>query len=274
VRIDWEHARATLQATAGRTADLLGSVPDGDLPVTGSAWTVGEVGAHLVAVLREYTRAVDGSFDAVSPYIPDTEVFADRLSAVTAGTLELVSERRPDVLASLVVDAAQAYLAATARRSPDEAVRTPWYGSQASLSLGVATCLLVGEQVIHGYDIARTVRRRWPISNAEALLTVPVAQAMVPLIVNPEAARGLTTSFEVRPWGGPRFVVRFRDGAPVVEPADGQAVDCRLSAHPVDLMLVVYGRIGQWGPIVRGRLRAWGRRPWLGLRFKSLFYNP
>lgn len=97
---------------------------------------------------------------------------------------------------------------------------------------------------------------------------------MVPLVVNPETARGHTASYEVRARGGPRFVVRFRDGIAAVEPAGGQAVDCRLSADPVDLMLVVYGRIGQWGPIARGRLRAWGRKPWLGLTFKSLFVNP
>jgi hypothetical protein len=69
-------------------------------------------------------------------------------------------------------------------------------------------------------------------------------------------------------------VVRFNDGVAAVEPARGQTIDCHLSADPVDLMLVVYGRISQWGPIARGRLLAWGRKPWLGLRFKNLFFNP
>jgi hypothetical protein len=59
-----------------------------------------------------------------------------------------------------------------------------------------------------------------------------------------------------------------------VELASGQAIDCHLWADPVALMLVVYGRIGQWGPIARGRLLAWGRKPWLGLKFKNLFFNP
>jgi hypothetical protein len=274
MHIDLAQAQTTLEAAAGRTADLLDSVPNGDLPVQGSEWTVGEVGAHLVVVLQGFTQAVEGSFDAVSPYIPNTEGFRDRLTAFTAGTLELVSERHPGVLAKLVLDATQTLLAVTARRSADEPVRTPWYGPQASLSLRVATCLLVGEQIIHGYDIARTVGRRWPISTADALLTVPVAETMIPLIVNPDTARRHTASYEVRARGGPRFVVRFRDGAATVGLPGGQAVDCRISADPVDLMLVVYGRISQWRPIARGRLCAWGRKPWLCLRLKSLFFNP
>jgi hypothetical protein len=59
-------ARATLEATAGRTAELLDSIPDGNLPVTGSQWTVGEVGAYLVAGLGVFTQAAAGSFDGLA----------------------------------------------------------------------------------------------------------------------------------------------------------------------------------------------------------------
>ncbi|MGH3830982.1 MAG: maleylpyruvate isomerase family mycothiol-dependent enzyme [Pseudonocardiaceae bacterium] len=274
MRIDLERARATLEAAAGRTAELLDSIPDGDLPVARSQWSVGEVGAHLVSGLRWYTQAVAGSFDAVSPYIPDTEVFRDRLTAVTAGTLELVPERHPGALAQLVLDGSRAFLAATAGHAPDEVIRTPWYGSRASLSLGVATCLLVGEQIIHGYDIAMTVGRPWPISAADARLALSIAKTMMPLAVNPKAARGHTASYEVRVRGGPRFVVRFRNGVCTVEPAGGQLIDCHLWADPVQLVLVSYGRVSHWGPIARGRLLVWGRKPWLGLTFKNLFFNP
>jgi hypothetical protein len=271
---DLAQARSALKTAAVRTAALLDSVPDGNLPVKGSEWTVGEVGAHLVVVLQGFTLAVEGSFAAVSPYIPDTAAFPDRLASVTAGSLELVPERHPGDLAQLVVEAVHNFLAVTAQRPPNEAVRTPWYGPHASLSLGAATCLLLGEQIVHGYDVARTLTRRWPISNADAALILHAVTTMLPLIVNPETTRGFTASYEIRARGVPRFVLRFRDGVAAVEPASVQAVDCRLSGDPVDLLLVAYGRIGQWGPILRGRLRSGGRRPWLGLKFKSLFFNP
>jgi hypothetical protein len=39
-------------------------------------------------------------------------------------------------------------------------------------------------------------------------------------------------------------------------------------------LLLVYGRIPLGRAVLRGRVPARGRRPWLGLRFKTLFFNP
>lgn len=274
MHIDLTQARVCLETAAGRTAELLASVPEGGRPVKNSNWTISEVGAHLVIILRGYTDAVQGSFDLLAPYIPHTDQFRDRLSAVTAGSLELVPERHPGVLSTLVIDAVDKFLAVTDGRSPDEPVSAPWYGSTASVSLATVTGLLAGEQIIHGYDIATTVGRRWPISQPDALLMLPVLTRMGPLAVNPATTRGHTATYQFRLRGGTRFVVRFQDGTPTVEPVDGQPVDCHLWADPVDLMLVIYGRINQWGPIARGRLLAWGRKPWLGLSFNNRFFNP
>lgn len=274
MQLDLAQARATLTAATERTADLLDSIPDGAVAVAGSAWTVGEVGAHLVGVLTGFTAALQGDFDPVPADLPDSATFRDRLSVVTAGTLEAVPERETTVLATLLADASRAFLAASAAGSSADLVRTPWYGPTASVSLGATTCLLVGEQLVHGYDIAKTLGRPWPISPADALLSMGHAEAILPLAVNPETARGHTACYELRPRGGIPLLVRFRDGVATVEPPGSHAVDCHLWADPVDLMLVVYGRVSHWGPMIRGRLRAWGRKPWLALRFKNLFFNP
>jgi len=60
------------------------------------------------------------------------------------------------------------------------------------------------------------------------------------------------------------------DGSIAVEPAG----DCRISADSAAFLLVAYGRIGQLGPILRGQLIAWGRRPWTALRLNSFIRNP
>ena len=52
------------------------------------------------------------------------------------------------------------------------------------------------------------------------------------------------------------------------------AGDCRISADSAAFLLVAYGRIGQLGPILRGQLIAWGRRPWTALRLNSFIRNP
>jgi hypothetical protein len=59
----------------------------------------------------------------------------------------------------------------------------------------------------------------------------------------------------------------------VEDPPTGRS-DCRLAADPVAFFLVAVGIIPQWGPISRGQLTAWDRKPWLALRFKALLPNP
>ena len=90
---------------------------------------------------------------------------------------------------------------------------------------------------------------------------------MLPRYVDQAAAVGLTATYEVRLRGGPSFQVRFDRGTATVGPPDPGAADCRLTVDPVTFLLVVYGRRSQWSGILRGQLRARGRRPWLGPRF-------
>jgi hypothetical protein len=60
----------------------------------------------------------------------------------------------------------------------------------------------------------------------------------------------------------------------MVGPSQPGAADCRLTVDPVTFLLVAYWRRSQWPGILRGQLRAWGRRPWLGPRFQGLFVRP
>jgi uncharacterized protein (TIGR03083 family) len=273
VHIDHSQARAALAATSQRTADLLRSVADGQAKAKGSEWTIGEVGAHMAVTLLGFTFAAQGQPEMVEPYIPQTDRFPDRLSRVTANTLAIEPERDPPALARLVPERTDGFLSATVNRSGSERLPTPWYGDGVSLSLATATAMLLGEQLIHGYDIARTTKRPWPIEADHARLLMSAVTSMMPLAVNPEKAVGEAT-YDIRVRGGPRFFVHVGKGAVKIESSTAGAVDCHISADPVALALVAYGRLSQWGPVAKGKLFAWGRRPWLALRFKALFFNP
>ena len=97
---------------------------------------------------------------------------------------------------------------------------------------------------------------------------------MWPLLVRPEAGRGGAVTHEIRVrGGGPRFVVRVADGAAEVR-APGDPVDCVISADPETFLLVGYGRLPIGRALLRGGVLAWGRRPWLGLRFNDHFVIP
>jgi hypothetical protein len=117
--------------------------------------------------------------------------------------------------------------------------------------------------------------RPWPISAEHAkLIAGTLCPKMWPLVVRPEAGRGAPVTYEVRLRGnGPRYVIRIADGTAEVRAAGGP-VDCVISADPVIFLLVTYGRMSLGRALLRGAILAWGRRPWLGLRFKSLFFNP
>ena len=123
---------------------------------------------------------------------------------------------------------------------------------------------------MHGHDIATGMGRPSPISAEHATLILgTVCPEMWPLVVRPEAGRGAPVTYEVRLRGnGPRYVIRVADGTAEVRAAGGP-VDCVISADPVTYLLVVYGRMPLGRALLRGGMLAWGRRPWLGLRFND-----
>jgi hypothetical protein len=48
-------------------------------------------------------------------------------------------------------------------------------------------------------------------------------------------------------------------------------VDCHISAEPVTFLLMSYNRIGPTMPALSGKVRVWGRRPWLATRLGGVF---
>jgi hypothetical protein len=274
VPVDLPAARAALAGITPRTAALVAAIDDPERRTAGLEWTLAETAAHLLVALRGYTAALRGDLGVWAAYVPASTVYRDRLSGMTSASLAAIPSRDPAVLGAQLGEAADAFLEASAGRPADEPVPTPWYAPGATVPLGAATCLLLGEQVIHGWDMARTLGRPWPVTREHALLMVTVITTMMPLVVDPDAARGVRAVYALHVRGGPAVVLRVDGGRAGIEPLGSQRVDCHLSGDPVSLAMVGYGRISQWRAITRGGLVAWGRRPWLGLRMRGLFFNP
>ncbi|HEU5156062.1 MAG TPA: maleylpyruvate isomerase family mycothiol-dependent enzyme [Streptosporangiaceae bacterium] len=270
-----------LREAAERTAALLRKVPDPNLKVPGLEWNVGETTAHLVAELQLYTRLAADERDAGEHPVPDADNpngagtnGADTPSRVSAAAnaeqLAEFTERDPARLADLLVPAADAFVAAAARLPADKPILAT---NGVSMTPSTMTAALLGEQLIHGLDIARAAKLPWPIAREDALLVIAGVIAMVPDYVDRDQAAGRHVSYELVLRGGPRYRLVIDDGtATVTEP--GLGVDCRIYADPVAFLLVGYGRIGQWGPILRGQILAAGRKPWLGLAFGKLITGP
>jgi uncharacterized protein (TIGR03083 family) len=275
VALDREAARAAISAAAARFTALLQETDAIEHPAAGTDWTVAETAAHVSIVLTAFSAAIAAEPQALTPEQYVDADFPTRLAAANAATIAMVDHTDAGYLARLITAAAQRFLELAAATDPEIECDTPWYGPGRTRTLDCLTALALSELTVHGHDIATGTGRPWPIPVEHAKLIVgTVCPEMSPLVVRPEAARGAPVTYEVRlRGGGPRYVIRVADGTVEARAAGGR-VDCVISANPVAYLLVCYGRMPLGRAWLRGGMLTWGRRPWLGLRFKDMFFNP
>ncbi|GAA3387088.1 maleylpyruvate isomerase family mycothiol-dependent enzyme [Streptomyces roseoviridis] len=274
-----EHVRtrAALDAAMERLVRLLRAVPDLDAPSGVPVWTVGDVGSHLAAVFLAYGSAFAGEpleWEGLLP--PGDGPLAERIAAVNAASIALFDRADRARLADFLAERGEAFLRSTERLAPDTPVPAPWLGPEVSLPLSAATGMMLSESLVHGLDIARGAGLPWSISPDEARLVLGQAMpSVMPLALDPVRARGVTLAFDLAVGGGPRLAVVVEGGAAtVIRDAPPRAYDCRISAAPVSFLLVSFRRAPLWKEVVRGRIRAGGRRPWLATRLNELIASP
>jgi uncharacterized protein (TIGR03083 family) len=265
-------ALAALKDAAERAARMLRTVPDGAARVPGLEWTAAETAAHLLGELTFYTGYLTGQRDARDYLGTDSarQTAAQRNAAANARQLREFTDRDMSRLADSILAATQEFTAAAAGRPDSDSVLV---SNGMTVTVPVMTAALLGEQVIHGLDIARAAGLPWVITAADANLVLAGVLAMVPEYIDRTATAGRHLSYELRLRGGARFRLSFDDGTlTVTEP--GQKADCVITADPVAFLLVGFGRAGQWGQIIRGKMVAGGRKPWLGFGFGRLLVSP
>jgi uncharacterized protein (TIGR03083 family) len=242
---------------------------------------VRDAAAHLVSDLTIYcevangmpspVEAPSGELDSRGRPIRDGARFQRAVALHNARRLADLPERDPGRLAQLVLDGAMRLNDITAGRPGDQRVSFHW-GLPFALD-GVVCCAL-SEHILHGYDIATTAGRPWPIDPGHAALVVHGLTPLFELAVNPETTTGLSVAYEVELRGIGGSVVRFADGEFSVEPGYPGPVDCTISADPVGYLLVGAGRLSPWTAIALGLMSAGGPHPELAPRFSGLFIYP
>ncbi|MGH9121313.1 MAG: SCP2 sterol-binding domain-containing protein [Acidimicrobiales bacterium] len=284
-QVDWMTARRALAAEVARVTDMLRQVTHPDAPALGE-WSLVEVAVHLsqafLAVPALARGDITGFFDSVPPGAAESHsgsLVADiwDLAGATTDLVKVTDQRDPRVLADLISQRAAAYLAECETRSAHE--RHPWLVEGITAAQPTFTCHLLGEISVHGYDIARADGRRWELDRGAATLVVdgfimPVLQALGTAMVVPGAAVGVTVTYELSLRHGGKWYLRFVNGELSIDQNPGGRVDCRLSAQGSAFLLLAYNRINQFKAIGRGQILASGRKPWMGLRLRSLIRNP
>lgn len=267
--VDDRAARAALAEVAPRLTALIRSVRDPAAPAVGE-WSAGEVAIHLAQAWEVLAALSAGGTDSPISEVGD-------LAALTTAMVQGDPVRDLSGVADRIDHSVGAYLAALPQPGRSEA---PWLIEGITVPPSTFSCHLLSETLVHGDDIARSQKTRWPIAPAHAALAMtgfvlPMLGAIDPrALVDQEKARGLRACYDLRVRGGGRVFIVIDDGAVVVEPPSSRPVDCHLSGHPSALLLVFFSRRSQWPAILRGRLGAWGRRPWLGHRLRAVMRNP
>ena len=287
VAVDWRRAQLALRAEVERVTRLLRSGLDPNAPALGE-WTVAGVATHLSQAWLAVPGLAKQDLSEVYDVIPSAEEVAGHhlirnvweLADLTRLGVRSDPVQDLSVLADRIEARSAAYFAAMGGDAND---LRGWLVEGTEVPVATLTCHLLNETIVHGWDIAHASGRPWPIEPSHAALVIegfiiPIFQALEPReMVDQKAAAGVRATYEFRLRDGQRYVWAFDNGALTVEgPRSGRAkgIDCHISADAAAMLLVAWGRQSQWPAIASGKITAWGRKPWLGPKFRSLVRNP
>ncbi|WP_443074272.1 maleylpyruvate isomerase family mycothiol-dependent enzyme [Streptomyces sp. NBC_01460] len=253
-----------IRTTAEDIAELLRGAPGTGGPVPGSEWTVGEAAAHLAqanALMADIAAGRPRSHGDGTP---------QSLAEANTRALAAFGERDAKPLAAMIEEQAGAYLEAAAEHPSQEMLMTPL----GPLTREVLGSYLLTHMLGHGHDLARALGRPHMVAPSRAGLALPFMIEVMPRVTDAKATAGLTACYAVRLWGGNRFGVTFTDGTVSVDRRPPERPDCTLSIEPATFLLMALGRCAPTRAMARGRVFAWGRKPWIGPRFPRYFKAP
>lgn len=238
--IDRPALMAALATSAARFGSLLRSLDAADAacPVPWLTWTVGDTAAHVLTVVR---RAISDRRRSTSP--------AD-LAELNARCLHEVPDRAPATIADLLAVDTHTMLSHIFPRVPD-AQPVPFHAGVTTTFLNAAAVIL-GEIVVHGYDIAGACQRPWPIERELATLIWCGGVAVLPAWLNAEAAHGQRETYRIELAATDQAArIELADAQITIGPDDGRPVDATTSLDPTELLLAFpYRRRVPGDPIV------------------------
>jgi hypothetical protein len=154
----------------------------------------------------------------------------ETIAAFCAEFIADIPETDPGKLAALVGDAYDGFLDVTAGRPGGQEVR---YHGGLTYDLARLACVLLGEPVIHGYDMATALGQPWPIDPVHAQLILYGYGPLYGQCLNLATTAGLCASYGIEVRGGGSLTVSFVDGHYQLAEGISGSVDCEISADPV-----------------------------------------
>jgi uncharacterized protein (TIGR03083 family) len=202
IKVDKDHLVIAVETAIGRLCAVLRSAPNPDPPAVGT-WSVRDVAAHLTSGCPLYTAIVRGE--------GSTYTRLDAIAEANAAGVTAITDRDCQALAGRIESAIAEFVTAVRTTPGDPEVA--WHAG-ILVPVSSVTAVLLGEALIHGYDIAQATQQPWFIPPTHASLVFSGALPMLSYFVNRAAAAGLHASFDIRLRGkdGPQVQLAFDDG--------------------------------------------------------------
>jgi hypothetical protein len=254
-------ALSGLEDSTRRFTGLLRSVTNPSARAIGH-WSIGEVATHTSHIYELFPRLVRGERSPVADHLA--------LDVYWESALKEDTERDPSVAADRVAAAVESLKSALDEHGWNHEVS--WHAGLPVPAYALPL-ILINESALHGLDVARAERRPWAIPREHAVLALQGVLAVAPYFLDKGVAGSMKATYEVRLRGGPTAYFKVSDGELAIDNQRPQRVDCKLSVDPVEYLLVGYGRKGRLGPVARGSIVAYGRKPWLGLKLAKMFHS-
>ncbi|MDQ3877189.1 MAG: maleylpyruvate isomerase N-terminal domain-containing protein [Actinomycetota bacterium] len=260
--VDLADVTSTLERNVPALVSLIRSATSPDARATGD-WSARDVAIHLAFVLDHYQEILHGrgaGADSFDDAARQAQAFID--GSDLGGMKEI---------ADAIESNAEHFIDGARRIDGDPIV--PYVGG-IPVATSCVVAIVLGEVLVHGYDVSGSQGRSWHIDPHAAALTLKGISAVTVQFVDREAARGFSARYDVgfRKEAHVHYV--FDDGTLRIEEPTTEKVDVHISADPPTLLLMGYGRINPIKPALTGKLLAWGRKPWLSMKMATLLKNP
>lgn len=215
-------------------------------------WTNGDIAAHMYSTYTEGEKALRGEPSMIDGAEPSAEL-DERMIAQ-------VNERDPGALADMMVERIPAFLEIARNRTSSDAV------TFRRATVATIVGLLALDQHLHGGQFTETAGTEWTGNVAD--MHSPL-RAVIPYAFDAQAAQGFSGSFT--------FTLRGVDPLHYAVMAGGlkmdyaERTDCTITADPQTFLRFGIGVVSQLRATLTGKMRAGGRKPWLGFAVNRLF---